>query len=279
MRKQKKIDNTTHHDIFYPSSKDKILEMISECEKEYKALEKTNSKVFIVPHASYQFILPLLVNTFTSIKDDFDKILILAPSHLKLINENSSINLFTTSFDAINTPLGTLDFEKESIEQIFHSEMINDTYFEEESSFEQLYILIQHYFLNKKVIPICAVIENSIQSKNFSTLLNKIIDEKTLIFISSNASSYQNNTISYKKAKTLIEELQNSPKLLQLQKKNIIDCCACGIIDSIAKTKLYKDRPYNINLVEIEGKVDSMISLFETRNKCVYHISATIKEI
>jgi len=279
MRKQKKIDNTTHHDIFYPSSKDRIIEMIVDCEKKYKAHEKTNSKVFIVPHASYQFILPLLVNTFTSIKDDFDKILILAPSHLKLINENSSINLFTTSYDAINTPLGTLDFDKESIKDIFHDEMINDTYFEEESSFEQLYILIQHYFLNKKVIPICSVIENSIQSKNFSTILNKIIDDKTLIFISSNASSYQNNTISFKKAKTLIEELQTSPKLLQLQKKNIIDCCACGIIDSIAKTKLYKDRPYNINLVEIEGNVDSKISLLETRDKCVYHISATIKEI
>lgn len=279
MRKQKKIDNTTHHDIFYPSSKDRIIEIIVECEKKYKAHEKTNSKVFIVPHASYQFILPLLVNTFTSIKDDFDKILILAPSHLKLINENSPINLFTTSYDAINTPLGTLDFDKESIKDIFHDEMINDTYFEEESSFEQLYILIQHYFKDKKVIPICSVIENSIQSKNFSTILNKIIDDKTLIFISSNASSYQNNTISFKKAKTLIEELQTSPKLLQLQKKNIIDCCACGIIDSIAKTKLYKDRAYNINLIEIEGKVDSTIPMIEIRDKCVYHISATLKEI
>ncbi len=278
MRKQKKIEITTHHDIFYPSDKNEISKMIIECEKKYKAKDKTDSKVFIVPHASYQFILGLLVNIFTSVKDDFDKILIVAPSHLKQIDVNSNINLFAPTYEAIKTPLGLLQFNKDVIDSHFKENMNNDTYFEEESSFEQLYILVQHYFENKKVIPICAVIENSKQSKDFSSILNTIIDEKTLIFISANACSYQKSNLAYKKTSEFINALTTNTKLLQLQKKNIIDSCGCGIIDSIIKTKLYKDRGWNIELTEIENNISKNLVQLNTTNKCVYHITASIKE-
>ncbi len=278
MRKIKKIENTIHHDIFYPSSKEVLEDIIQKEELNYKSNEVDNSKVVILPHASYEFILPLLVNTFTSINDNFEKIIIIAPSHLNKINGDSTINLFAPEYDAINTPLGVLDFDSELLSNNFSPLMRNNTYFEEESSFEQLYIMVKHYFRDKTVLPICAVINSSTDSKNFSTFLNKIIDDKTLIIISGNASSYQKQDISYKKANQFIKALENGEKLLQLQKKNIIDSCASGIIDSIVKTKLYKNCSWDIKLVEVEKQISKNITNEGNYDKCVYHISAKIKE-
>lgn len=278
MRKIKKVENTIHHDIFYPSKKDEILNMIEKCETNYKAITKTDSKVFILPHASFEFILPLLVNTFTSIIDNFEKILIVAPSHLKVIDDSSLYNLFTPSYDAIKTAVGILDFDKDIINKYFNENMQKDTYFEEESSFEQLYVLIKHYFPQKKVIPLCAVIENSKQSKDFSTFLNAIIDEKTLVLISSNACAYQKTTIAYEKTNNFINALTCGERLLQLQRKNIIDSCGCGIIDSITKTQLYKNKKFKINLIEVEKKISNSIIKIKTNDKCVYHITATIED-
>ncbi len=278
MRKIKKIEKTIHQDIFYSSDKNELNNLIIETQKKYKSETKCSEKVFILPHASYDFILPLLVNTFTHIDDDFDKIIILAPSHLKAIDKDSSINIFTPEYDAIETPLGLLDFESDFRNEYFNEEMKNNTFFEEEPSFEQLYIMIQHYFKSKKVIPICTIIENSNQSKNLSSFLNKIIDEKTLILVSANASSYQKNDISYKKANALINSLESGEKLLQLQKKNIIDSCASGIIDSIVKTKLYKNKCWDIQLIEVENEISNHIIENKISDKCVYHISAKIKD-
>ncbi|MGD1821726.1 MAG: AmmeMemoRadiSam system protein B [Pleomorphochaeta sp.] len=278
MRKIHKIEKTIHHDIFYPSDKDLLNKLINDTEEIYKATNKESSKVFLIPHASYEFILPLLVNSFTSMKDDFERILILAPSHLKNINENSNINIFVPEYETIITPLGNLNLDTEFINSYFTSSMKNATYFEEESSFEQLYIMIQHYFKDKKVVPICSIIENSTQSKNFSTFLNKLIDDKTLIIISGNASSYQKNDLSYKKANSLIKSLESGEKLLQLQKQKIIDSCASGIIDSLLKTKIYKNKSFKIQLIEVEKQISKIITNYDIDNKCVYHITAKIKD-
>lgn len=278
MKKVKKIENTIHHDIFYPSSKEVLEELIKNEELEYKADLKDNNKVVIVPHASYEFILPLLINTFTSIKDDFERVLIIAPSHLNEIEENCQKNIFVPKYDGINTPLGEMEFDNDFINEYFTEDMREDTYFEEEPSFEEVYIMIQHYFKNKKVVPICAIVNSSTESKNFSTFLNKILDEKTLVIISANASAYQNQNLSFKKANALIESLENGDKLLQLQKKNIIHCCASGIIDSILKTQLYKNKSWDVNLVEVEKQIASSIINDDKLNKCVYHIAAKIKD-
>lgn len=277
MRKNKKIEKTIHHDIFYPSDKNKLEKMIKSCEKEYISNNTGNEKVFILPHASYEFILPLLINSFSYMSKDFDKIIIIAPTHLKQIKNDVEKNIFIPEYDAIETPLGILSFDEDLIKKYFSDDMKNSTYFEEESSFEQLYIMIQHYFSNKTVLPICASIENSIRSKNFSSFLNKIIDEKTLILISANASSYQKNNISYNKAKAFIENLESGEKLLQLQKKNTINSCASGIIDSIVKTKLYKNKSWDIQLIEVEKNISTSLCENDINDKCVYHISAKIK--
>jgi AmmeMemoRadiSam system protein B len=278
MRKMKKVEKTIHQDIFYPSNENEIKNMIENCEKKYKANSKTDSKLFILPHASYEFILPLLINTFTSIKNDFDKVVIIAPSHLGIIDQSSPYNLFIPSYDAINTPLGILDLDKNIIEDHFKEDMKNDTYFEEESSFEQLYLLIKHYFGNKTVVPICAIIENSKQSKDFASILNTFVDDKTLVLLSANASSYQNSSLSYTKTKNFIAALENDERLLQLQRKNIIDSCGCGIIDSIIKTKKYKNKSWNVNLIEVESEISTSITKVNNVKKCVYHLSATIKD-
>lgn len=278
MRKTKKIEKTIHHDIFYSSDKNKLIKLINETEEKYKAKTKGNEKVFILPHASYEFILPLLVNTFTHINNNFDRILLIAPSHLKTLEQNSNKNIFIPEYNAIETPLGLLNFDTDFINEMFNEEMKNSTFFEEEPSFEQLYIAVQHYFKSKKIVPICAIIENSNQSKNFSSFLNKILDDRTLVLISANASSYQKNDISYKKAKALISSLESGEKLLQLQKKNIIDCCASGIIDTIVKTKLYKNRKWEIQLIEVEQEISTHLIENTKSNKCVYHISAIIKD-
>lgn len=277
MINNKTTDKTIHHDIFYPSSKKTLISLIESCEEEYSAKEKSDSKVFLLPHASYEFILPLLINTFTSIKDDFDKVLVIAPSHLKLIDKASPYNIFTTPYKAIDTPLGKVEFDTAFIDDHFKEEMKNVTYFEEESSFEQLYLLIRHYFKGKKVVPICAVIENSKQSRDFSTLLNNMIDEKTLVLISANACSYQKSHSAFKRTKDFISALNNGERLSQLQRKNIIDSCGCGIIDSINKTKMYKNRAWDINLIEVEKRVSDELVNNTLTKKCVYHISATIR--
>lgn len=278
MKNKKIIEKTIHQDIFYPSNQEKIYELINENEIKYKSEIKSDKKVFLLPHASYEFILPLLINTFTSINDSFDKIVIIAPSHLNKIYTDLDVNLFTPEYDAIETPLGLIDFDKEIIDKYFKDEMKCNTYFEEESSFEQLYLLIRHYFSEKKVIPICAIVENSNQSKNFSSLLNNIIDEKTLLLVSANACAYQKPDSAYKKTNNFIKALNSGERLLQLQKKNIIDSCACGIIDSIAKTKIYKNLCWDINLVEIEKEISKEVIEFDSTNKCVYHVSASIKD-
>lgn len=268
------ISSPLHQDIFYPNSKDRIEEMLKDCKLD-KHID--NFSAIFVPHASYSYILDLLKKGLSELNNQ--NILIIAPPHMPILQKDKSYNLFVPKSQGWQTPYGDILFNEEIINEFAKDEMKCNDYFEEESEFELLYPLIKKYSPNSKIVPICAEITNSKQSKDLATILNRIYSkfDNIMIIVSGNLNKYEQPKFALKEALEFRELLEKGEFLLQPFAKKRISSCACGILDSIRKTKELKDKQWKLTDFEAEGVLSKDIEEIKTTNKIVYHSLGFLK--
>lgn len=264
------ISKQYHNDIFYPSSKDDIDSMINDIKSDDK---KINVNGLLLPHAGYNFILPLLVEAFSQVEDTFDNVIILGAPHMPILEGNSPYNIFVPSFDGSDTPFGPLLFNTDIINSFAKNEMKRDSYFEEEPEFEIMYPLIKKYLPSTKVIPICCSINNSKQSKDLSTILNKIYlkNQNNLIIVTSNMNSLKKANFAYKDALFFKTALEEGNYLLNQDSRKQVTACGNGILDAIKKTKALKDKFWSLTNFERDGVLSTTLDLLDNKAKIVYH--------
>ncbi|MGH4036693.1 MAG: AmmeMemoRadiSam system protein B [Sphaerochaeta sp.] len=258
-----------HNDIFYPSDKDEIEADISKIETNE---EKFDVKGLLLPHAGYDYILPLLVRAFSSIEKNFDNIIIIGSPHQDILSKDSPYNIFLPSFDGCMTPYGPISFNTH-IKEIAHEGMLKDSYFEEESEFELLYPIIKKFFSETPVIPICTEIFNSKKSKDLATFLNKIysIEKNSLVIVTANMNSPKKGKVAYDDAMNFKQAIENGSYLLSPEYRKIVTSCGSGIFDAIKKTKVLKDKKWKILMVEREGEISQSIIKTTSKSHIVYH--------
>ncbi|MDD4290004.1 MAG: AmmeMemoRadiSam system protein B [Patescibacteria group bacterium] len=207
---------------FYPDDKNQLSKMLGEFFASSENKNISNIKALIVPHAGYIYSGQIASEAYKQIEKhkNIERVIVIGPSHHEYMTDFA-----LSRADFWQTPIGNVELDKNTINKIekFNEFSFNDNVLQEEHSIEVQIPFLQYILKNNwKLIPILAGQVNDNDIKNAAKNLNSIIDEKTLIVISSDLSHY------YKKdeAKELDQKCIDSIKTLKFDN----ECEACGEI-------------------------------------------------
>lgn len=230
---------------FYPEEENKLQESIDTYLKEAKKTKiEPEVKALISPHAGYPYSGPIAASGYKTIEKDYSKVILIGPSHNIMF---SGIGL--TNFSFWRTPLGLVTSSKliEKLKEEYNFNMLNEAHTFEHSIEVQLPFL-QTILEDFKIIPLATGRVNS--HKEIANVLNRYLDEKTLIVVSSDLSHYLSYSEAEQKDKKTIEKILSFETDFDRQ-------AACGIdgikiVLEIAKLKKWKPK-----LIEYKNSKDT----------------------
>ncbi|HNZ86713.1 MAG TPA: AmmeMemoRadiSam system protein B [bacterium] len=205
---------------FYPNDKNQLSKMINNFFSLSENKNIDGIKAVIVPHAGYIYSGQIASDAFKQIENysNIERVIVIGPSHHEYMT-----NFALSRADFWQTPMGNVELDKETINKIekFNELEFNDNASQEEHSIEVVIPFLQYVIKNNwKLIPILAGQVSDENIKNTAKNLNSIIDDKTLIVISSDLSHYYEK----KKASELDQKCIDSIKTLEFDS----ECEACG---------------------------------------------------
>lgn len=178
-------------DRFYSGNPEKLQNQINNS---LFNIRNENVQIAIAPHASYLHCKKCLGEIYSTLKEEIDTIIILAPDHS---NIGKKISLTEQNF---LTPLGKtqidLKLEKEILKNAKENSLIieeNETAHQQEHSIEVQLPYIQTIFKNTKIVPILLENLNYKECINFAKIIYysiKKLNKKTKIIISSDFTHY-----------------------------------------------------------------------------------------
>ncbi|HPD44616.1 MAG TPA: AmmeMemoRadiSam system protein B [Candidatus Woesebacteria bacterium] len=204
---QKNIRPAAVAGSFYPADKNILAK---ELDGYLNNAQKTGKdyRVLIVPHAGLVYSGRTAGYGFKQIEDrDFQRVILIGPSHQVYLNE-----AVTSGADYWETPLGRTAVEKSDF-------TINDKAFAQEHSLEVELIFLQRILKNFKIIPILINEYTDISDK-----IIKLMDDNTLLVVSSDLSHYHPYNEAQKLDQKTIESIINQGKE--------IDACGRAAIEA-----------------------------------------------
>ena len=179
---------------WYPNSPAAILEMLGKIEVK----EKAHPAVVMLPHAGYQFSGAVAARCLAKVNaDDYEKIIILAPSHHAAMYRTFSVE----PAGEVLTPFGRVEFTKElhdELEKLPGSKFTPSAHPVEHAIDIQL-PLVRHFFPRAKVGAMivgqwdCQTKEDIELLRCFGKAFRGILDEKTLVIISTDFTHFGTN--------------------------------------------------------------------------------------
>lgn len=191
-----------------------------------------NSPMVIVPHAGYVFSAPVAASSFQSIKKDVKRVILIGPSHYKYFK-----GISIPHENAYETPLGVVPVDSDSVSLLKDYEFVNsyNDAHDKEHCLEVQIPFLQTILKDFTIVPI---IVSKIENYNeIAKAVLELVDDNTIIVISSDLSHYMDNHSAHKEDSQTIERI--------LQGDPACDLDACGsepikIAMTIAKIKDYK---------------------------------------
>lgn len=232
-----KVSNN-YKGLFYPDDMTELKGMISDYLSEAQKSEKVAGelKALIVPHAGYIYSAPVAAYSYVQLKErKYNKVVLIGPSHNEFID-----GLVGTKAPYWEHPFDDDPIRLKAIEEGKYLH-INDEPFTQEHSLETQIPFISYLLPNTILTPLLA---GDIADFEAAALeLSKLIDDDTLLIISSDLSHYHSydQAISIdKKSLDLILKLE--PVLVPEQ--------ACGfaginLLIEIAKKRGWKPKLLN----------------------------------
>lgn len=154
--------------------------------------ENLNVKAIIVPHAGYMFSGQTAAHSFKQLTDKTEKVIILGTAHRYPLNGAS-----VSEYDYYNSPLGKVKVSDDIKKLMKERNVVSiDEADYEEHSIEIEIPFLQRVLGNFEIIPI---IVGKVDALEFSKVLEKYTDEKTVIVASVDLSHFH----SYDTAKKL----------------------------------------------------------------------------
>lgn len=203
------------------------------------AIKSVNdAPMVIVPHAGYVFSAPVAASSFKSINKNASKVILIGPSHYKYFT-----GLSVPEEDAYETPLGIVPVDREAISKLKEYRFVNsykDAH-EREHCLEVQIPFLQTQLNEFSIVPI---ITSKIESyKEVAEAILDLVDEKTIIVISSDLSHYMDNESAHKEDQQTIEGIISGDSTVNLD--------ACGaepikVAMTIAEIKGFS--PYLLDL-------------------------------
>lgn len=174
---------------FYPSDKDILIKKLDGYLAGAKKTDK-DYKILIVPHAGLEYSGRTAGFGFKQLEGkEYKRVIMIGLSHQVYINQAIS-----SGVDYWETPLGKVEVEKSDF-------LVNDKAMEAEHSLELELIFLQRVLKNFKIVPILIN-----EYADISDKIIKMMDEDTLLLISSDLSHY----LSYEECRKTDEKTINS---------------------------------------------------------------------
>jgi MEMO1 family protein len=177
-------------------------------------------KAIIAPHAGFIYSGPIAASAYKSVAvraSSIKRIVVLAPTHHYQLQ-----GACIPSFDGYQTPLGRVQIDRASVEQLSSLAVISqsDICFEREHALEVHLPFIQRVF--DPTVPVTPIIVGASSAQQLLTIFEKLDDSKTLFIVSGDLSHF----LPYEEAKEL--DLKTSGQLEQLQFDQLTHDQSCG---------------------------------------------------
>lgn len=233
---------------FYPSDKDELKSKIRSYVENSKLYDLPNLKGLVVPHAGYIYSGPIAGEGYRQLLNiNYSKLVrvfIIAPSHYMYFS-GASVGLF----DVYKTSLGLVQVSKTTSDFLnepnFH--FILDAHIEEHSIEVQLPFL-QYMLPHFEIVPI---LYSDISFKELADAVEKRLDERSIIIVSSDLSHYY----PYEKAIKIDSHCNNAVENLNL--KEMEKCEACGKTGIMMMIYLSKKYNWSSKLVKYANSGDT----------------------
>jgi AmmeMemoRadiSam system protein B len=235
---------------FYPGTKDSLIKSLEDCFQNLGPCRKPSVnfegrrkiKGVVCPHAGYIYSGPIAAYSYLALAEDGkpDFAVIIGPNHTGV---GSGVSIMV---DGVwETPLGKLEIDKETAENIFSFTNIidiNETAHEYEHSIEVQIPFLQYLYGEEiKIIPICMMmqdLETAIEVGD--SIFKGIKDSNYVVIASTDMTHYEPQVEAEKKDKEVIDSIINlDEKRLNraIREKNV---SMCGYGPTIAFIKIMK---------------------------------------
>ncbi|OKY77131.1 MAG: putative class III extradiol dioxygenase MEMO1 family [Candidatus Methanohalarchaeum thermophilum] len=211
---------------FYPNSKKKLKQDI----KKYAGNNLSKkAKAAVSPHAGYIYSGKTAVKSIASLKEASNYV-ILGPNHHGI---GSGIALSDQDWE---TPLGQVEVNKEISERLRDIGVFDERAHKREHSIEVQVPILQYFFDDFQIIPICMSIQDEETTKKLGERLAEISEERDIsIVASSDFTHYQPLEIAKRQdmeARKKIEEL-DVKGFYDLIRQNNLSICGYGPIATL----------------------------------------------
>jgi hypothetical protein len=232
-----KVSNN-YKGLFYPDDVSELKEMISNYLAQAKKGEKIKGelKALIVPHAGYIYSAPVAAFSYIQLQGrNYERLVLIGPSHNELLN-----GFVGTKAPYWDHPFNGDPLKLKAIEpgKYIH---INDEPFSQEHSLETQIPFISYLLPNIQLSPLIAGDVDDFKAAAME--IERVLDDKTLLIISSDLSHYH----SYDQAVSI--DKQTIQQILKLEPV-IVPEQACGyaginLVIELAKLKGWKAKLLN----------------------------------
>ena len=221
---------------FYPADPDVLSKQIDSFLEQAEDVQiKGELKMMILPHAGYQYSGGVAAYGFKKlINQDFKTVVLIGPSHADWFNGSA---VYPQGY--WQTPLGKIEIEAELAEKLINEDesiFVRDQAYTQEHCLEVMLPFLQKVLKDFKIVPIIISQSSDEDIRILAQALEKYIDEKTLVIISSDLSHYPSykvaNQVDQKTIQAILTgQLQEFDQVIEESMSHDfpnLDTCACG---------------------------------------------------
>lgn len=233
---------------WYPGHRDELSKMLDGFFENAKNENLGGIGALIAPHAGYIYSGQVAAFSFKQIEGDgYNRVIILAPSHQYPL-DGASIADYTH----YETPLGEVKISSLAKELIKESDLISSTpaAHSREHSAEIEIPFLQKALRDFEIVPIILGRMSESDMDEFSNLIIKHLDEKTLIVASTDLSHYH----PYNEAVSMDTSCINS--IVNLDMENAKRCEMCGYFPVLITMKIAKKLNWQAKLLKYANSGD-----------------------
>jgi AmmeMemoRadiSam system protein B len=232
-----KIQKADYSGLYYPSDKDILNEALeSALGKAYilgPDLSQLRVTALIVPSTGFSYSATIASSAYRElIGRKYQKVIVIGPSHYIVFP-----GMALSESDYFESPMGltTVDQEVNSQLAMDFNFVVKETAFMKEYSIELQLPFLQKYIPEAKLIPL--VLGNKINYTDIAVKLGEILDNNTLLIVSTNLSHFLSNEKSRKVDQETINALLAKDTNAILENGQASALSGLAILTEIAKAK------------------------------------------
>lgn len=213
------IRNPAVAGAFYPANEKELSHQINQFLDNVNSKNYPNLRAIIVPHAGIVYSGQTATHSFKNLENkNIEKVILIGPSHHEYLDKFG-----LSHADAWKTPLGNVLIDTETVNDLGNNLefTFSDSAMDQEHSLEVQLPFLQTVIKNNwELIPIIAGQASSEDIESAAKIIRNLIDEKTILVISTDLSHYHPQEEAHKIDQKCLDSIQNL--------KFNPECEACG---------------------------------------------------